>query len=112
MTQKHVPLMPRTEPHPVRMYPAGLSNRETRDRLECLRIAADAGGTPDQVLARAQGMLSYIEAAADDYVRGNRWHCLRMASQMSQPPECGDDFVTMAKAFEAFVYAPTAQARA
>lgn len=89
---------------PPRMINAGLTNREIRTRKECLRIAADAGGQPDQIISRAQAMFRHMKAAPAEDVRSNRWTCLLMASQMENPPEDADDIIRIAIDFESFIY--------
>ena len=92
------------KPEPPRMIPAGgLSHREERTRMECLRLAADAGGTPSQIISRAVAMVRYIEAADNELARNSRWTCLRMASQMEGPVGMDDDIIRIATAFEDFV---------
>lgn len=83
----------------------GLGNRSSRDRLECLTIAAEAGGHPDKIVSRAEACVRHIEGAHSDEHRRTRWHCLRLASQTLPPPEDGDDIIRIATAFEKFISA-------
>lgn len=89
---------------PPRMINAGLTNREIRTRKDCLRIAADAGGLPEQIISRAQAMISYLVEASNEDVRSNRWTCLLLATQMENPPADADGIIRAAIAFEAFLY--------
>jgi len=96
-------------PEPPRLITMGLGMRQVRTRMECLRMAADAGGDPQQILDRAQAFVSHIEAATED-VLDRRWTCLRMASQLLETPEDGDGIIRTAIAFEGFVFGRLPQA--
>lgn len=98
------------KPAPPRMiHLGGLSHREERMRMECLRMAADAGGTSNQILARAEAMARHIEEAPTELARNNRWTCLRMASQMENALQANDDIVRIALDFEGFIYGTATQ---
>lgn len=88
---------------PPRMIHAGLTKWETRTRKECLRIAADAGGQPGQIISRAQAMFRHMKAAPAEDVRSNRWTCLLLATQMENPPADADGIIRAAIAFETFL---------
>lgn len=79
------------------------SSRAVRTRKECLRIAADAGGQPEQIIARAQAMARYLGEAVDEEARSCRWTCLLIATQMENPPADADDIIHTAAAFEIFL---------